>query len=92
MKYKHIAGAIHNFGHSFTSLMNYVDGDYVIDELAKIHAEGKDIEVDWLSGRFKPAEMAFQLRQPDSADTGDVIKGDPVFNIRVQGSLILAQG
>ena len=58
VKYKHIAGAIHNFGHSFTSLMNYVDGDYVIDELAKIHAEGKDIEVDWLSGRFKPADRA----------------------------------
>jgi len=32
MKYKNIYSAIHNFGHSFTSLMNYVDGDYVIDE------------------------------------------------------------
>lgn len=46
MKYKHIYSAIHNFGHSFTSLMNYVDDDYVIDELDKIHAEGHDIEVD----------------------------------------------
>ena len=58
MKYKHIAGAIHNFGHSFTSLMNYVDGDYVIDELAKIHAKGQDIEVDWLTGRFTPEHLS----------------------------------
>ena len=55
MKYKHIHSAIHNFGHSFTSLMNYVDGGYVIDELADMHAQGLDIEVDWLSGSFKPA-------------------------------------
>jgi hypothetical protein len=55
VKYKHIAGAIHNFGHSFTSLMNYVDDEYVMDELAKIHAQGHDIEVDWLSGSFTPA-------------------------------------
>ena len=57
MKYKNIYSAIHNFGHSFTSLMNYVDGDYVMDEITKIHAENIDIEVDWLSGRFSPAEM-----------------------------------
>jgi len=57
MKYKHIYSAIHNFGHSFTSLMNYVDDDYVIDELDKIHAEGHDIEVDWLTGQFKPATL-----------------------------------
>jgi len=46
MKYKHVNAAIRNFGHSFTSLMNYVDGDYVMDELAKIHSKGCDIEVD----------------------------------------------
>lgn len=58
MKYKHIHSAIHNFGHSFTSLMNFVDGDYVIDELARIHAKGHDIEVDWLTGQFRPANFA----------------------------------
>jgi hypothetical protein len=58
VKYKHIHSAIHNFGYSFTSLMNYVDGDYVIDELAKIHAKGYDIEVDWLTGQFNPAKLA----------------------------------
>ena len=38
--------------------MNYVDGEYVMDELAEIHAQGQDIEVDWLSGSFAPAERA----------------------------------
>ena len=57
MKYKHIYSAIHNFGHSFTSLMNYVDDDYVMDELNKMHIAGHDIEVDWLTGQFMPAAM-----------------------------------
>jgi hypothetical protein len=56
MKYKNIASAIHNLGHSFASLMNYVDGEYVGDELGKIHAGGHDIEIDWLTGHFSPRE------------------------------------
>lgn len=63
MKYKHIHSAIHNFGHSFTSLMNYVDDDYVMDELEKIHATGNDIEVDWLTGTFSPEGMTTQRIQ-----------------------------
>ncbi len=58
MKYKNIYSAIHNFGHSFTSSMNYVDNDFVIDELAKIHIKGYDIEVDWLTRKFEPVQMA----------------------------------
>ena len=54
MKYKNIHSAIHNFGHSFLSLMNYVDGEYVIDELNEIRAKGLDVEIDWLSGSFTP--------------------------------------
>lgn len=63
MKYKHIHSAIHNFGHSFTSLMNCVDGDYVIDELGKIRSKGNDIEVDWLTGAFSPKDMTTQRIQ-----------------------------
>jgi hypothetical protein len=33
MKYKNIPSMLHNFGHSFMSLMNYVDGQYAIDLL-----------------------------------------------------------
>lgn len=47
MKYKNINAAIHNPGHSFTSGVNYVDGEHVVDELAYIHACGHEIEIDW---------------------------------------------
>jgi hypothetical protein len=58
LKYKNINSAIHNFGHSFTSLMNYVDDDYVIDELTHIHRQGYDIDIDWLSRKFNPESRA----------------------------------
>ena len=57
MKYKNIYSAIHNFGASFTSLMNYLRGGYVIDDLASIHGQHLDIEIDWLAGTFTPASM-----------------------------------
>ena len=58
MKYKNIYSAIHNFGHSFLSLMNFVDGDYVIDELFNIISRGYDIEIDWLNNTFMPENEA----------------------------------
>jgi hypothetical protein len=58
MKYKNIYSAIHNFGASFTSLMNYINDGYVIDELMRIHEQQIDIEIDWLDGRFTPESMA----------------------------------
>lgn len=54
MKYKNIYSAIHNFGHSFTSLMNYVEEGYVFDELLAIHHSGYDIEIDWKTRKFSP--------------------------------------
>ncbi len=56
MKYKNIHSAIHNLGHSFLSLMNYVDGKYVIDELVHIRSKGVDIVIDWLNNIFIPGE------------------------------------
>ena len=56
MKYKNIYSAIHNFGHSFLSLMNYVEGGYVIDDLMDIVSKGCDIEIDWLARTFTPQE------------------------------------
>ena len=58
MKYKNIYAAIHNFGHSFLSLTNYVDGDYVIDDMTRIHAMGHDIKIDWIAGTFTPETEA----------------------------------
>ncbi|EDM25287.1 hypothetical protein LNTAR_24948 [Lentisphaera araneosa HTCC2155] len=57
MKYKNIHSAIHNFGDSFFSLMNYVDNNYVIDDLENIHRNGYDIEIDWINISFTPKEM-----------------------------------
>ena len=56
VKYKNIYSAIHNLGQSFLSLMNFVDGDYVIDELFNIRSRGFDIEIDWLNNAFIPEE------------------------------------
>jgi len=74
MKYKNIYSAIHNFGHSFTSLMNFVDGDYVIDELAKIHSKGYDIEVDWLTSRFKPEQLVSNRIKKSIGYWGDYLE------------------
>jgi hypothetical protein len=57
VKYRRIPAAIHNFGDSFLSLTNYVDGGYVIDDLEAIHRGGRDIEVDWLQGTFEPSDV-----------------------------------
>lgn len=74
MKYKNIYSAIHNFGHSFTSLMNYVDSDYVFDELANIHRKGYDIEVDWKTRKFTPDTMASDRIKKSIGYWGDSLK------------------
>ncbi len=58
MKYKNIYSAIHNFGDSFTSFMNYTENGYVISDLHEIHRKGIDIELNWLTREFQPAEYA----------------------------------
>ena len=57
MKYKNIISAIHNFGHSFSSYENYVDDDFVIDELRNIRRKGYDISVNWLTREFEPSQL-----------------------------------
>ena len=57
MKYKNIISAIHNFGHSFSSYENYVDDDFVIDELRNIRRNGYDISVNWLTREFEPSQL-----------------------------------
>lgn len=55
-KYKNISSAIHNIGHSFVSLMNYVDDGYVLDELSDLHEQAIDMEIDWLKPAFYPQQ------------------------------------
>ncbi len=54
MKYKYIYAAIHNLGHSFVGLTNYVDDGYVVDDLINIVSDGQDITIDWLNRTFSP--------------------------------------
>jgi hypothetical protein len=51
VKYKIIPGALHNFAHSFLSLMNYVDGEYIIDVLLDVisAAPNHTLTIDWLA-------------------------------------------
>ncbi|MBB4843721.1 hypothetical protein HNP55_002244 [Paucibacter oligotrophus] len=52
MKYKHIDSALHNFGHSFVSLMNYVDDVYVCDLISSM-ALGRpqnEVKIDFSAG------------------------------------------
>jgi hypothetical protein len=75
MKYININSAIHNFGHSFTSLLNWVDDGHVIDDLASIHNKGHDIEIDWLSGRFKPSsEETPRIKKSIRCSRGDSLR------------------
>jgi hypothetical protein len=58
VKYKQIKAAIHNLGHSFASASNFVDGGLVVGDLRAIHALGSDIDIDFLTGEFRPPERS----------------------------------
>lgn len=56
MKYKHIDAMLHNFGHSFVSLMNYVDDQYILDVLPELarHSPGYEIDINFANGQVSP--------------------------------------
>ncbi len=57
VKYKLIPAAIHDFAHSFFSLMNYVDDEYLIDLMPGLLAQvpGGHVTIAFPSGRIEPA-------------------------------------
>ena len=59
-KYKVLRSVAHNLGHSYLSLMNYVDGDYIVEHLFRRARETGEarVEIDVLQGTIEPA--AFQ--------------------------------
>lgn len=64
MKYKHIDSALHNFGHSFVSLMNYVDDTYICDLLdaAVQSSEGREVRINFSGGTADlPKDSPIQL-------------------------------
>lgn len=56
MKYKNIKSVLHNFGHSFFSLMNFVDDEYIIDIVGKILQEidTHELRIYFPEGRLSP--------------------------------------
>ena len=56
MSCKLIESAIHNLAHSFMSLMNYVDDQYIIDLLPKLVREtpGHEIRISLLDAAIRP--------------------------------------
>ncbi len=64
-KYKVLKALAHNFSHSFVSLMNYMDGNYVIDELRELVHQKSDhrILVDWIPGNNSDAELTPRIRK-----------------------------
>ena len=57
MKYKNIDAMLHNFCHSFISLMNYVDNEYIVDDLDRLARliPGHEIRIDFSSCQINPA-------------------------------------
>jgi hypothetical protein len=60
MKYKHLPSALHNFGHSFVSLMNYVDDEYIVDVLERIAREepSHEVAINFATGLTEPKRAA----------------------------------
>jgi len=56
MKYKEIDAMLHNFGHSFVSLMNYVDDQYIADLLRSLamSAANKEVSINFNDGSVLP--------------------------------------
>lgn len=57
MGYKRITSAIHNLAHSFVSLMNYVDDEYIIDILPDVLRGIPDhqLNIQFPTGQLLPA-------------------------------------
>jgi len=58
-RYKVLKGVAHNIGHSFTSLMNYVDDDYVMGHILRFaRSTGCSVlTIDFVTGVAQPPEL-----------------------------------
>ncbi len=58
-RHKVLKGVAHNIGHSFTSLMNYADDDYVMSHILNLaRKSGRDtLTIDLLTGQANPSEL-----------------------------------
>ena len=71
MKYKRIPSALHNFGHSFVSLMNYIDDAYVADlleEMARAQ-ESHEICISFVTNEIIATKLKIDERVRKSVST-----------------------
>jgi hypothetical protein len=79
MKYKNIDSMLHNFGHSFVSLMNYVDEEYIVDVLPRVAVNAPGFELDF---NFTKRSISPQLDYPSN-----LIKSMNYWSDRLQGHI-----
>jgi len=55
-KLKHLKSIAHNLAHTYFSLMNYIDGDYILEHLFKIVKENQisEFKVDVINVKIEP--------------------------------------
>ncbi len=76
MKYKVLGSAAHKFAHSFVSLANYHDSDYVVGHAlrAALRSGEPELRVDLLTGAAEPAAL---LPQAVAIPLGDYVERFP---------------
>ena len=89
-RFKVLGSVAHNFGHSFTSLMNYRADDYVMGHLVarSFGTRAPELHIDVLSGRASPPEL---LSAPISDAVRDYCQWFPKLVASHQSSLELVR-
>jgi hypothetical protein len=71
MSYKRIGSCIHNYGHSFLSLMNWEDGEYIDDILARRVDEDPEqtVIIDFVTGTILPSDFGLRSNKLQTSVT-----------------------
>lgn len=72
-RYKVLKAVAHNIGHSFTSLMNFANDDYIMGHILSLARRSGcgTLTIDFVSGKAKPPEL---LAEPVSRSTARYIE------------------
>jgi hypothetical protein len=92
MKYKRIDSALHNFAHSFLSFNNYVDDEFVLDELHSTLRSSGDVVINFSTGAVEPTAAATPRVRRSleywQAGLGDHLRSQQVDPDRVRDVLL----
>jgi len=70
VQYKNIPSALHNYAHSFMSLMNYREGEYVVDVVSEVLRElpQYELHVSFIDGKLAPDRIYPAVLLASAAD------------------------